>query len=136
MTITPTPISLGDSILWETLHPGVLVVRFVRPDLRRQLDSLNIEDCDLYHELQAQVIEPLPERATVVFNFGLVERFPTAFYQLMVKLRSAIHAKHGRVILCGFAPEIQEGLEILQAHRLFEIVHKEEQALLHAHNHA
>jgi anti-anti-sigma regulatory factor len=136
MTIATTPISLGNSILWEALHPGVLVVRFVRPDLRRQLDSLNIEDCELYHELQAQVIEPLPDRATVIFNFGLVERFPTAFYQLMVKARSAIQAKHGRVILCGFAPEIQEGLGILQAHRLFEIVHKEEQALMHAQNHA
>ena len=129
-------ISFGDAILWEALQPGIQAVRFVRPDLRAQLDSLNIEDCDLYHELRANVIQPLPERTTVIFNFGLVERFPTAFYQLMVRVRAAILGKHGRVILCGFAPEIQEGLEILQAHRLFDIVHKEEQALLHAHSHA
>jgi anti-anti-sigma regulatory factor len=128
--------ALDNSILCESREANIHVVRFVRPDLRRQLDSLNIEDCDLYHEMQAQVLQTLPEHATVIFNFGLVERFPTAFYQLLVKSREAIQAKHGRVILCGIAPEIQEGLTILQAHRLFEIVHKEEQALLRAKTHA
>ena len=128
--------ALDNSILCETLEANIQVVRFIRPDLRRQLDSLNIEDCDLYHEVGAQVLQSLPEHTTVIFNFGLVERFPTSFYQLLVKTRAAIQAKHGRVILCGFAPEIQEGLEILQAHRLFEIVHKEEQALLRAKSYA
>jgi len=125
-------ISLGDSTLLETIPPNVLVVRFVRPDLRRELDCLNIEDCALYHEIKARVLNPLPIETTVIFNFGLVERFPTAFYQTMVKARAEILAKGGRIVLCGFAPEILDGLEILQAHRLFEIVPKEEQALLQA----
>jgi hypothetical protein len=96
--------SFSDSMVVETLPAHVQVVRFIRPDLRRQLDALNIEDCPLYHELQIRVLNPLPERTTVIFNFGLVERFPTAFYQMMVKARAAVLAKQGRVILCGFAP--------------------------------
>ena len=129
-------ISLSDSMVLETSQDGIHVARFIQPDLRRQLDALNIEDCALYHELRTRLLTPLPESATVIFNFGLVERFPTAFYQLLVKARAAILAKQGRVILCGISPEIQDGLNILQAQRLFEIVHKEEQALMCAQSHA
>jgi anti-anti-sigma regulatory factor len=111
---------------------GVQVVRFIRPDLRRQLDSRNIEDCALFKEVHTHVLAEYQAGHKVIFNFGLVERFPTAFYQLLVKAREVVHPKNGRVILCGFAPEIQEALDILQAPRLFEICHKEEQAVQRA----
>jgi anti-anti-sigma regulatory factor len=125
-------LSFGEHFVVELLNSHITIVRFFRPDLRRQLDSLNIEECDLFKEMRAQVLDRLAEGQTVIFNFGLIERFPTAFYQLMVKCRELALIRKAKFILCGFVPEIEESLEILQARRLFDIVKSEEQAIVHA----
>jgi len=126
------PAYVAENLFVETLASGIKIVRFLRPDLRGSLDAETEQDCALFQELQAQVLNQLEQGQTVIFNFGLVERFPTAFYQLMVKARELALKRKAKLILCGFSPEILEGLEILQARRLFDIYHKEEQAVLHA----
>lgn len=118
----------GPYFLTLPLGDGVRAVRFLHPDLRRQLDGAAIEACELYKDLEKQVIRSVPANETVIMNFGLVERFPTAFYQLLMKFREELKAKQARLILCGFSPEITEGLAVLQAERVFEITHTEEQA--------
>ena len=46
------------NLVCDTLSPGIRVVRFVRPDLRPQLDDQEaITDCSLYRELEGATLE-------------------------------------------------------------------------------
>ena len=119
----------GKNIAHEVLKPGIKVVRFLRPDLRAELDPIVNDDNGLFRDIQASVLNQLAESEAVIFNFGLVERFPTAFFQLMIRVRQVVNAKHGRVYLCAFRPEILPGVELMQGRKLFEISNTEEQAL-------
>jgi hypothetical protein len=122
-------ISNGKHLVHEVAGPGIKVVRFLRPDLRAELDPIVNDDNGLFREIQSSVLNSLAEHEAVIFNFGLIERFPTAFFQLMIRVRQAVHAKHGRVYLCAFRPEILPGVELMQGRKLFEITSGEEQAL-------
>jgi anti-anti-sigma regulatory factor len=112
----------------EQLAPGVRVIRFLRPDLRRQLDPLVGEDNLLFREI-AGLLEDMNDGERVVFNFGLVERFPTAFFQLMMRVRQLILARHGQIFLCCFRPEIQPTVELMGGSRLFHLASTEDAAL-------
>lgn len=125
----------GPFLLSVPLGPGVQAARFLHPDLRRQLDGARVEDCALYKEMATEVLAGISNAETLILNFGLVERFPTAFYQLLLKVREELRAKNARLLLCGFSPEITEGLSVLQAERIFEITHTEEQAWYKAQVH-
>lgn len=122
------PLGIGKYLVHETLAPGIKAVRFLRPDLRAQLDPIINDDNELYLDVKVAALDGLANGNTLIFNFGLVERFPTAFFQLMMRARQAVLAKQGRIFLCAFRPEILPGVELMQGRRLFEIASNEEQA--------
>jgi hypothetical protein len=114
-------------IVHEQLAPGVRVFRFMRPDLRRQLDPIIGDDNVLYREIVGQ-LEDLANGERVIFNFGLVERFPTSFFQLMMRVRQLVLSKHGQIYLCCFRQEIQPAVELMGGARLFQLTSTEDAA--------
>ncbi len=121
-------LATGKYLAYETLAPRVKAVRFFRPDLRPQLDPIINDDNDLYADIKTAALDQLGDAETLIFKFGLIERFPTPFFQLMMRGRQTVLAKHGRIFLCGFRPEILPGVELMQGRKLFEMTGTEEQA--------
>jgi anti-anti-sigma regulatory factor len=106
----------------DTPKAGIRVVRFVRSDLRPQLDEKeDITDCLLFRELDATALADLPAGETVVINFGLIEWFPTAFYRLLLKVGKAVQARNARLMLCCFTPIVQEGFDLMGGGKVFEV---------------
>jgi anti-anti-sigma regulatory factor len=110
------------------VEDGVRIVRFTRPDLREQLEG-NADDCSLYRALYDRVLHRLTEGQTLVLNFALIERFPTAFYSCLLKVRKDVLARRARLVLCRIGPEHLEIFKLFRANRLFDIAGTEGQAL-------
>lgn len=123
--------TVGSVFTQEQIAPLIRVVRFVKPDVRPELDSIADEETPLFRSLRSS-LDDLPETAHVIFNFGLIERFPTSFFQVMLRVRQLIRAKNGHVYLCGFRPEIRNAVELMGGSRLFIMTTDEQQALLKA----
>jgi anti-anti-sigma regulatory factor len=115
----------------QQVAPKVQVIRFVKPDLRKQLDPI-VEDNNLLLQEIAGVLEGVPDGGQVIFNFGLVERFPTSFFQLMMRARQQILARNGRICLCCFRQEIVPSVELMGGSRLFSMTNSEETAIREA----
>jgi hypothetical protein len=52
-----------------------------------------------------------------------------------MKVREELRSRSVHLLLCGFSSDILEGLGVLQAERIFEITHTEEQAWYKAQVH-
>ena len=114
----------------ERPRDGVWVVRFVRPDLRAQLDDdANAAACPLYQELFEHALADLREGQTVILNFGLVEQFPTAFYRCLLKIRELVTARHARLLLCRLSPEHEEIFRLFRGFDLFHVTNTGGRAL-------
>ena len=122
-------LSNGRNLLVERPANNLWVVRFTRPDPRVQLDGDEIEDGELYKDLNAAVLSRLVPGDVVVLNFAMVYWFTTAFYQVLLQARNGILKRQARLILCGFIPEVQESIRLFKGDKVFEIVHTEEQAV-------
>lgn len=106
----------------------VRVVRFVRPDLREFLyyqghEYDDIARSGLYRELEAAALHHVSDGGAVVLNFGLVERFPSAFYRLLLRLQTETKARGGRLVLCGLSGLVQEAFDLMGGPKTFEPVH-------------
>ncbi len=122
-------LSTGRNLVVERPTANVWAARFIRPDLRVQLDGAGIEDCDLYQDIHKTILHQIEPGHVLVLNFALVYYFPTAFYQVLLQLRSNILKKQARLVLCGFIPEVQESIRLFKGDKVFEITHTEEQAV-------
>jgi anti-anti-sigma factor len=122
-------LSSGQTLLVERPNEKVWVVRFTRPDLRPQLDGAGVEDCGLFKDFKATVLDRVPSGTRIVLNLGLVLYFPTSFYQVMLQIRQALKEKAAKLTLCALAPEVQETLQVMRADKVFNVVHTEEQAV-------
>ena len=125
-------LSNGRNLLLERPAANIWVVRFTRPDPRKQLDGAGVEDCDLYQDLNAAVLSRLAPGEALVLNFGLVHYFPTAFYQVLLQVRAGVLTRQARMILCAFSNEIQESVRLFKGDKVFEIVSCEEHAIRRA----
>jgi len=120
-------------VLVEQARESVWVVRFVRPDLRDQLyDDADADACPLFQELSERALAHLQEGQTVILNFGLVEKFPTAFYRCLLKVREAVAARHARLRLCRLSPEHEEIFRLFRGFELFRVTTTEGRALYEA----
>ena len=110
---------------------AVWIIRFARADLSSQLyDDAAIELCDLYKDLHEAALANLSDNEALVFNFGLVEVFTSAFYRFLLKARESVLAQNGRVALChATSPVVHEVLELFEAGKLFEITTTEQEAV-------
>ncbi len=115
-------------VIQEQVAPGIRTFRFVKPDLRRQLDPIIGDENVLYREIVGQ-LEELGAGERVIFNFGIVERFPTSFFQLMMRVRQFVLGKQGQVYLCCFRPEIRPAVELMGGSRLFHLATSEDAAI-------
>jgi anti-anti-sigma regulatory factor len=120
-------LSESSNLLHEILGQGVHVVRFVRPDLRAQLEE-DGDGCPLGRELQA-VVDTLDAGETLVLNLALIEPFPTDFYSCLLRARKAVRDREVRLILCRLSPELLELFKLFNAHKLFHVTVTEAQAL-------
>jgi hypothetical protein len=116
------------SLIEETVFPGVQVIRFLRPDLREQLEE-DGDECALFRELRAGIVGTLKEGETLVLNLGLVEPVPSAFYSCLLRVRELVLARRARLLLCRLSPEHQELFQLFHANRLFQVTGTEAQAL-------
>ena len=122
------PATAEQLLVHERPAPGVRAVRFLKPDLRKQLDPIVGDNNALYVEI-AGILDDMEPGERIVFNFGLIERFPTSFFQLMMRLRQQIVAKQGQISLCCFRPEIIPSVELMGGSRLFRLASTEEAAV-------
>jgi anti-anti-sigma regulatory factor len=124
----PTPAERH--LVCESPAPGVRVVRFTHPDLREQLYAQGaVTESPLFQELQAAALTNLTEGETVILNFGLVDPFPTAFYNLLLEVRRAVQERKARLLLCCLTPNIRECFDIIGGSRVFEVRGSEVRAL-------
>src|SRR5262245_13947343 len=114
----------------ERPHDRVWIVRFVRADLRDQLDdTADAQACLLYQELFALVLCNLRDDQIVILNFGLVEPFPTAFYRCLLQVREEVTARKARLFLCQLSQEHQELFRLLRGFQLFHVTPTEGRAI-------
>lgn len=119
------------NISCETLAESIRVVRFIRPDLREELHNREmIEESDLFMELHEGAIAPLKTGGTLLINFGLVDRFPSSFYRLLLKVRESVRSKGGSVAVCCLPENVKEGFELMGGNRLFSSYASESRAVL------
>jgi anti-anti-sigma regulatory factor len=110
------------NIVCDTPSPGIRVVRFVRPDLRTQLDDQEeITDCTLYQELDAAVLANLAAGEVLVLNFGLIEWYYSAFHRLLLKVRESVQTHNARLLLCCFTPNAREGFDLFGGGKVFDV---------------
>ena len=72
------------------------------------------------------------EGQTVIFNFGLVEHFSTAFYRCLLKVRAVLAARDVRLLLCRLNPELQQVFRLFEGFRLFRVTTTEGRAIQEA----
>jgi anti-anti-sigma regulatory factor len=122
------------NVVCDRPRPGIRVVRFVRPDLRPQLDDEReaVTDCALYREVDAAALADLPAGGTVVLNFGLIDWFPTAFYHLLLRVRQAVQGRSARLLLCCLTPHVRECFDLMGGGKVFEIRASEAKAVSEA----
>jgi anti-anti-sigma regulatory factor len=120
---------MSDNLIVETGTPGVRVMRFVRPDLRRHLDSAaDTARSPLFREIHDAVLSDLPKGWTLVVNLGLIECINAAFYRCLLDIRKCVRAHQGRLVLCGLTPWQQEVFDLFRGPELFTIVSTEAEA--------
>lgn len=109
---------------------GVRVVRFIRPDVRPQLyDADPIADCSLYKELRSVALDHLAAGEAIVLNLGLIDWFPTAFYQLLVQAHRDTQARGARLVLCCMTPNVRECFTLMRGDKVFEVRETESRAV-------
>jgi anti-anti-sigma factor len=124
---------MNANIICEVPTEKIRVVRFLRPDLRPVLyDREPIEETALYRELRDAAITPLPDHSTLILNLGLVDWFPTTFYQLLIKVLEDVRRKSGEVVLCCLTANVKEAFDLLGGGRLFETHSTEARAIAEA----
>lgn len=124
---------MNANIICEAPTEKIHVVRFLRPDLRPALyDREPIEETALYQELLRAAIAPLPDHGTLILNLGLVDWFPTTFYQLLIKVHEDVRRKEGEVVLCCLTPYVQEAFDLLGGGKMFETHSTEARAIAEA----
>jgi anti-anti-sigma regulatory factor len=117
-------------LITDTPAAGVHVVRFARPDLREQLgEDADTISCELFQELEGQVLRRLVAGETLVLNLGLVEPFPTGLYRYLLKVREVVNQRRARLVLCRLSAEHREIFELFKAFRLFQVTRTEAEAL-------
>src|SRR5262249_9365244 len=125
----PMRISSRGNLNVETPAPGVRVMRFMRPDVRRYLDDAgDATTSPLFREIEATVLSDLAVGATLVVNLGLVDPVNTAFYRCLLAIRERVRARRGRLVLCGLSPRHQEFFDLFRGPWLFTIVSTEAEA--------
>jgi len=117
-------------IVVENREPGIRIVRFTHPDLRDQIyDAADVERCRLFQDLQTSALRYVAEGEALIVNLGLVERFSSELYSMLLRVRETLASSKGCVILCGANEETQSILELFKAEHLFGIAKTEAQAL-------
>jgi anti-anti-sigma regulatory factor len=123
-------LSEHGKIVVENRGPGIRIVRFTHPDVRDQIyDAADIERSQLFLDMQTSALRYATERDALIINLGLVERFSSEFYSMLLRVRETLASSKGCVILCGANEEMQSILELFKAEHLFGIAKTEAQAL-------
>ena len=116
------------NVILDGPAPGVRVVRFLRPDLRAELDDSG-DGGELLRELCDSALDELAPGEGVVLNLGLVEFFPSTFLDLLLRVRQLVRARRGRLVLCGLRDEPWEVLRVAQTLKLFPVAGSESRAV-------
>ena len=122
-------ISARGNLIVETAALGVRVMRFARPDVRQYLD----DDGDattslLFREIQGAGLSDLAEGCTLVVNLGLIDPINAAFYRCLLAIRKRVHARRGRLVLCGLSAQHREIFDLFRGPLVFTIVSTEAEA--------
>jgi anti-anti-sigma regulatory factor len=122
---------MTENLICEAVDEKVRVVRFLRPDVRDALyheghDHADIGGSDLYQELHRAALADLPDRCSLVVNFGHVDAFSSAFYRLLLKVLQDVRAKGGRLLLCCFTEYMREAFAVMGGPKTFAPVHPTE----------
>jgi hypothetical protein len=132
---TPTPTEdlvstkIGKYVLCHTPKPGVRVVRFLWPDNRDQLYDGNEETCGLYQDLNATALAGVTDGETVVFNFALVEWFPSMFYSILLVAEKALKPRNARIVVCNLEAKLRTGFDVMNVRQKFPVAVSEERAV-------
>ena len=100
----------------------ITIVNFID---RKILDERNIQ---IIGEQLWNLVDEMGRRK-VVLNFQNVEYFSSAASGKLITLNKKLFAAGGKLVMCGFHPEICEVFETNKLNRLFYITATEEQAM-------
>lgn len=107
-------------LVCDAPHDAVRVARLVQPDMRDYLyDSGPIAGCTLFQELRSAALAHLAPGATLVLNLGLVDRFPSAFFRLLLQLKKEVGATGAGLLLCCLPPNAKEAFQLMDANDTF-----------------
>lgn len=107
-------------LVWEDAG-GVTVVQFKTRALRDEQEI---------NRLFGQVESLVGERACrVVLDFAPVEAFASYSIGRLVGLHRRLHARGGRLALCGLSPAVRKLLDTMRLDRLFNVYETEQDAL-------
>ncbi len=122
--VSPRP----QGLIHLTVGPGVRVVRLADGDL---IGGLYGEDSgrDLFDDLHAAALAELKAGETLVMNLGLLERFNTDFYTMLLRVRRVILARGARLILCRLDGQVHQVIRLFRGDRLFHVAASEAEAL-------
>lgn len=110
----------GQQVVCDTPAAGVLVARFIRPDVREQLyDKESIAECALFRELHAAAVADLAPGQSLILNVGLIDRFPTAFYRFLLEVNREVASRKARLLLCCMTPNVKEAFELMGGGKVF-----------------
>jgi anti-anti-sigma regulatory factor len=123
---------VGKYVLCHTPKPGVRVVRFLHPDNRDALDDGNEETCSLSQDIHATALADAADGETVVFNFALVEFFPTRFYSVLLVADKALKPRSAKIVVCNLGPNHRTGFDLMGGSKKFATAVSEERAVKEA----
>lgn len=107
-------------LVCDRSYPGVHIVRFTHPDLRRLLDQEPITESTLFKELDRASLSKLGANETLVLNFGLVTWYGSAFHRALMAISDEVKARNAKLLLCCLTPIIREFFDIMGG-RTFEV---------------
>jgi anti-anti-sigma regulatory factor len=123
-------ISARGNVIVESVSPGVQVMRFARPDVRKYLwDDADAPTSPLFREIQDTALSNLADGSALIVNMGLIDPINAAFYRCLLCIRKSLQASHGQLVLCGLSPEHQEVFDLLRGPQIFTIARTEAEAL-------
>jgi anti-anti-sigma factor len=111
------------NLVVETRVRGVKEVRFARPDLRPQLDTVGpIDDCELFQELCTAALNDLAAGEVLVLDLGCLQTFSSACLNFLLRVRQLVRERRARLVLRNVRKEQQEIFEVTDTFALFESI--------------
>lgn len=106
-------------VVAEEPHPGVRVVRFVRPEYPAAYldpECPDIRDTPLYKEVHRAALADLPPGGAVVLNLGMMDALNSAFFRLLGEVNNDVGK---RMLVCCLTAFARQNWDVFSGDKRF-----------------